>query len=152
MTTLAGTSLVDEFPTFASLQSRVDASALQTCDDLERDAGLMPLCDEKRKLSMISTDLTNETLLPRLVLNVNIDSTKHGIFATTSDDSHLDISPESLSQKLHIGLETAKKPLNELHNRESDLQSILSPPTTAQICALPSINYSEPPSTQTKSQ
>ena len=91
VTTLADTTPVDEYPTFASLRSRVNASALQTCDDLERDAGSMPLFDEERKLSMISTALTDETLLPRLVSNVNIDGTKHGIFATTSDDRHSDI-------------------------------------------------------------
>ena len=51
-------------------------------------------------LSGISTTLKDETLLPQIVDCVNIAN-------TTSKNWHCDISPESLLQKLRIGLNTA---------------------------------------------
>ena len=103
---------MNEYPHFAALRSRVNASALEVCDRQETDAGLMPDWDEERKLSMISTALTDETLLPRIVSNVMIDGLRN-VFTAASKDRHSDISPESLSRKWNIGLRTAKQTLEK---------------------------------------
>ena len=67
---------------------------------MERDAGYIQDGGDHQLLSGISTALTDETLLPRIVDCVHIAN-------TMSRNRHCDISPESLSQKLQIGLNTA---------------------------------------------
>ena len=52
----------------------------------------------------ISTALTDETLHPRIINGLNITN-------TTSRNRHCDISPESLAEKLWIGLNTARDTL-----------------------------------------
>ena len=67
---------------------------------MERDTGYIKDGGDQQLLSGISTALTDETLLPRIVDCVYIAN-------TTSRNRHCNISPESLSQKLQIGLNTA---------------------------------------------
>ena len=68
---------------------------------MERDAGYIEDGGDQRLLAGISTALTDETLLPRIVDCIHIVN-------TTSRNRHWDISPESLSEKLQIGLNTAR--------------------------------------------
>ena len=71
---------------------------------MERDAGYIEDGGDQRLLAGISTALTDETLLPRIVDCIHIAN-------TTSRNRHCDISPESLSEKLRIGLNTARDTL-----------------------------------------
>ena len=71
---------------------------------MERDAGYIEDGGDQRLLSGISTALTDETLLPRIVDCIHIVN-------TTSRNRHCDISPESLLEKLRIGLNTARDTL-----------------------------------------
>ena len=71
---------------------------------MEQDAGYIQDGGDQHLLSGISTTLTDETLPPRIVNCVHIAN-------TTSRNQHCNISPESLSQKLRIGLNTARDTL-----------------------------------------
>lgn len=71
---------------------------------MERDAGFIQGSGDVHLLSDVSSAFTDETLLPRIVSNVHIAS-------TTTSDRHCDISPNTLSEKWRIGLETAKETL-----------------------------------------
>ena len=87
-----------------SLRLSVPTESLRVCEEMERDAGLIQGSGDARLLSDVSTAFTDETLLPRIVLNVHVAS-------TTTSDRHCDISPETLSEKWRIGLETARETL-----------------------------------------
>ena len=67
---------------------------------MKRDTGYIKDGGDYRLLSGISTALIDETLLPRIADSVSISN-------TTSRNRHCDISPESLSEKLRVGLNTA---------------------------------------------
>ena len=82
------------------LKKDISSEGLLVCAIMERDASYIQDGGNQRLLSGISTALTDETLLPRIVDCVHIAN-------TTSRNWHCDISPESLSQKLQIGLNTA---------------------------------------------
>ena len=71
---------------------------------MKRDAGYIQDGGDQRLLSGTSTTLTNETLLLWIVDCVHIAK-------ATSRNRHCDISAESLSQKLRIGLNTARDTL-----------------------------------------
>ena len=68
---------------------------------MERNAGYIQDGGDQRLLLGVSTVLTDKTLLPRIINSVHIAN-------TTSRNRHCDISPKSLSQKLRIGLNTAR--------------------------------------------
>ena len=82
------------------LKQKVPVDSLHVCATMERDAGYIEDGGDQRLLSGISTVLTDETLLLRIVDYIHIAN-------TTSRNRHCDISPESLSEKLWIGLNTA---------------------------------------------
>ena len=82
------------------MKKDISSEGLRVCATMERDTGYIQDGGDQRLLSGISTTLTDETLLPRIVDCVHISN-------TTSRNRHCDISPESLSQKLRIGLNTA---------------------------------------------
>ena len=88
----------------ASMRRDVDNMSLRVCSHMERDAGYIQDGNDNRYLSGISTALTDETLLPRMISNVNIAK-------IASKTRHSDISPESLSRKWRIGLETSRATL-----------------------------------------
>ena len=71
------------------------------CATMEIDAGYIEDGGDYRSLLGISTALTDETLLPHIIDSVNIAN-------NTSKNQHCDILPESLSEKLWIGLNTAR--------------------------------------------
>ena len=85
----------------ASMRRDVDTMSLRVCSHMERDAGYIQDGSDNRYLSGISTALTDETLLPRMISNVNIAK-------IASKTRHSDISPKSLSRKWRIGLETSR--------------------------------------------
>ena len=82
------------------LKKYISSESLRVCATMKRDAGYIQDGGDQLLLSGISTALTDETLLPRIVDCVHIAN-------ATSRNRHCDISPESLSQKLRIGLNTA---------------------------------------------
>ena len=82
------------------MKESIPDELLRVCATMERDAGYVADAGDYRLLAGISTALTDETLLPRLIDNVNIAN-------TTSRNRHCDITPESLSDKWRIGLDTA---------------------------------------------
>ena len=82
------------------LKENVSTEGLRVCATMEHDAGYIQDGGDQRLLSGVSTALTDETLLPRIINSVHIAN-------TTSRNRHCDISPKSLSQKLRIGLNTA---------------------------------------------
>ena len=86
------------------MKDDVSSEGLRVCATMERDAGYIEDAGDYCLLAGISTALTDETLLPRIIDNVHIANTK-------SKNRHCDISPESLSQKLRIGLNTARDTL-----------------------------------------
>ena len=86
------------------LKKDISPEGLRVCATMERDAGYIEDNGDQRLLAGISTALTDETLLPRIVSSVHIAN-------TTSRNRHCDISPESLSAKLRIGLNTARDTL-----------------------------------------
>ena len=98
------------------LRRNVCLDALHVCDTEELDAGLVDSDGDARLVAGISTALTDETLLPRIVSNVRvahegIESKKINISDTVSANRHSDISPETLSRHWAIGVETARKTL-----------------------------------------
>ena len=88
----------------AVMKNGVDRDGLRVCATMERDAGFIPYGNVDRLLAGISTALTDETLLPRMIHNVNVAE-------TVSDTRHSDISPETLSRKWRISLDSAKETL-----------------------------------------
>ena len=78
---------------------------------MERDAGYIEDGGDQRLLAGISTALTDETLLPCIINSVHIAN-------TTSRNRHCDISPESLSGKLLVGLNTARDTLKVTTQQE----------------------------------
>ena len=72
---------------------KISSAGLRFCATMEQDIGYIQDDGYQRLLSGISTALTDETLLPRIVDCVDIAN-------TTSRNRHCDISSESLSQKL----------------------------------------------------
>ena len=86
------------------MKQGVSAIGIQICETMERDVGYIEDCGDSRKLSGISTALTDETLLPRLLDNVHIAN-------TISNNHHSNISPESLYNKWRISLNTARDTL-----------------------------------------
>ena len=86
------------------MKEKVPVEGLRVCATMERDAGYKADGGDQRLLSGISTALTDETLLPRIIDSIHIAN-------TTSRNRHCNISPESLSEKLQIGLNTARDTL-----------------------------------------
>ena len=82
------------------LKKDISSEGLRVCATMERDAGYIQDGGDQQLLSGISTALTDETLLPRIVNCIHIAN-------ATSRNWHCDVLPESLSQKLKIGLNTA---------------------------------------------
>ena len=82
-----------------SLKKDISSKGLRVCATMERDAGYIQDSGDQRMLSGISTALTDETLLPWIINSVHIAN-------TTSRNRHCDILPESLLQKLQMGLNT----------------------------------------------
>ena len=138
LTTHVDVHPMNEYPHFVALRSRVNALALEVCDNQEFDAGLMPDFDEERKLSLISTSLTDETLLPQIISNVMIDGS-HNAFTAASEDRHSDISPESLSRKWNIGLQTAKETLKK--TLQQGIRSAVHPITRRYQTDLMTMNF-----------
>ena len=97
------------------LRTNFCLEALHVCETEDLDAGLVDLVGDARLVAGISTALTDETLLPRVVSNVNvahegIESRKINISDTVLENHrHSDISPETLSRHCAIGVETARK-------------------------------------------
>ena len=84
------------------LKSMINISALRVCEQHEQDAALIEgIGNDNRFLSGVSTALLDETLLPRLVSEVNTSE-------TASSNRHSDITPESLARKWRIGVPQAK--------------------------------------------
>ena len=94
------------------MKQGVPAIGIRICETMERDVGYIEDCGDSRKLAGVSTALTDETLLPRLLDNVHIAN-------TISNNRHSDISPESLSDKWRIGLNTAHDTLKIAETPES---------------------------------
>ena len=112
-----------------SLRRDVSISSLRICEESEEDAGLVNSVGDDALLSAISTGLTDETLLPRLVYSVNVsESTEKEnappeehqrtasplqitLKATKARNRHSDISAESLAKKWRIGIPQAVRTL-----------------------------------------
>ena len=86
--------------TVHKMKEKVPVEGLRVCATMKRDAGYIEDGGDQRLLSGISTALTDEILLPRIVDCIHITN-------TTSRNHHCDISSETLSEKLWIGLNTA---------------------------------------------
>ena len=90
--------------TVQKMKGKVPIEDLYVCATMEQDAGYIEDGGNQRLLSGISTALTDETLLPRIIDCIHIAN-------TTSRNRHCDISPESLSENLRIGFNTARDTL-----------------------------------------
>ena len=99
-----GATISSNISAIQRLKKDISPEGLRVCATMERDAGYIEDNGDQRLLAGISTALTDETLLPRIVSSVHIAN-------TTSRNRHCDISPESLSAKLRIGLNTARDTL-----------------------------------------
>ena len=86
------------------LKKDVSSEGLRVCATMERNVGYIQDGGDQRLSSGISTALTDETLLPRIVDCVHIAN-------TTSRNRHCNIPPKSLSQKLRIVFNTARDTL-----------------------------------------
>ena len=96
------------------LRRNICLDALHVCDIEKLDAGLLDSDRDARLVAGVSTALTDETLLPRIVSNVRvayegIESNKINISDTVSANRHSDISPETLSRHWAIGVETERR-------------------------------------------
>jgi hypothetical protein len=100
----SGTSTKRLISAVQVMKQDIPPRSLQVCETLERDTGYIKDSGDSRLIASISTALTDETLLPRIVANVHIAE-------TISENRHSDISPESLSAKWRIGLNTARDTL-----------------------------------------
>ena len=100
----ATVNIVSNASAIHCMKENVPVEGLRVCATVERDTGYIADGGDYRLSLGISTALKDETLFPRIIDCVNIAN-------TTSKNQHCDISPKSLSEKLRIGLNTARDTL-----------------------------------------